>query len=142
MTDDFQRAARRQGWLFEQFVETGLLMEGWKLVAKNWREPLTGCEIDRVMLDPGGVEWWIECKGSWEGREAAKGARRGDTVKKAIGVAWMLSRLNQRDRRPYMLVVSHKPTARVPRKMLDAALEDGLFTAVRQVGLGDSIGAL
>ncbi len=103
---DRQAAASRQGADFERLVMTTLLIEGWQIVARRWRHPEVDVEIDFVAVDPHGVEWWIECKGSWE--STRNGLERTDTAKKAIGSAAILKMLPERQ--PYMLITSHLPT--------------------------------
>jgi len=127
---DAQAAATDQGRRFEQSVITTLRCEGWTIVATH--AVVAGVEVDVVADDPDGRRWWIECKGSWRGR--TPGSRRGDTVKKAVGVAWYLHQ--QPDRCPYMLITSHLPTTSgVPGLMLQAAIDGGLFDRVVTIGL-------
>lgn len=129
---DFQAEASAQGRAFEETVCTLLRVEGWHIVERHVYHE--GAEIDIVAIDPEGVTWWIECKGSWRG--LVPGARRGDTVKKALGVAWwLLDQLD--DRPPYMLVTSHVPDdTTLPGRMLKRAVAAGLFTEIRTVGFG------
>lgn len=127
---DFQASATEQGKAFEAVVLNILLYEGWAIV--DTHATVEGVEIDIVATDPSGAEWWIECKGSHRGK--TPGSKRGDTVKKAVGVAWFLSTLE--DRRPYLLVTSHLPKpGTVAARLLDAAVKHGLFADVRPVGL-------
>lgn len=103
---DRQAASGRQGAAFETTVATLLQIEGWEIVATKWRHPEFDVEVDIVARSPGAAtEWWIECKGSWEGTRP--GLKRTDTLKKALFNGAML-RLAE-DRRPYMIIASHKP---------------------------------
>lgn len=132
MTDlaSAQAAASEQGRHFEQTSVTTLQIEGWKVIATH--VIIAGVEVDIVADDPDGRRWWIECKGSWRGR--TPGSRRGDTVKKAVGVAWYLHQ--QPNRCPYMLITSHLPgIGGVPGLMLQAAIDAGLFDRVLTIGL-------
>lgn len=125
---EFQRAASEQGRRFEDVVEVTLMVKGWTIIERHRK--VGGAEIDMVAVDPDGQEWWIECKGSWKGTQ--HGCRRGDTVKKAMGVAWYLSTLPER--RPYMLVTSHLPNRRtLGETMLARGLEVGLFQRVEDL---------
>lgn len=99
--------ASRQGAAFEETVVLLLLVEGWAILERHWREPTTDVEIDIVAKDPVGETWWIECKGSWLAKN--NGLERTDTLKKAIGSSAVLK--HAPDRRPYMLVTSHLPRA-------------------------------
>lgn len=124
---NFQAAASEQGRRFEETVVTLLKMSGWSIIELHAR--VAGVEIDIVADDVNGVRWWIECKGSWRGK--TPGSKRGDTVKKAVGVAAYLK--NQQDESPckYMLVTSHMPEPNgVGARMLQEALRQGWFDHV------------
>lgn len=126
----FQSLATEQGARFEDAVEFLLRAQGWEIIERHAQ--VEGVEIDIVAADPAGTRWWIEAKGSWRG--SVPGMRRGDTAKKAVAVAWYLSRLAQRC--PYMLVTSHLPTpGTVSARLLDEAVEAGLFDDVLIVGM-------
>lgn len=128
----FQSSSTRQGRAFEEAVVTWLRIADWDIVERHAK--VDGVEVDIVATDPAGVRWWIECKGSWEGPARERGGRRGDTVKKAIAVAWYLHQ--QPDRCPYMLVASHLPAPQlIGGRMLRAAIDAGLFDDVRTIGL-------
>lgn len=131
----FQARASAQGREFESAVEVYLKIAGWRVEQSHSLGNVhhaDGAEIDIVAVDPDGIRWWIECKGSWEGPSGARGSRRGDTVKKAIAVAWWIHRLG--DRHPYMLFTSHLPPAdSLPGRMLRAAFEDRLFDRVETI---------
>lgn len=102
---DRQAAAGRQGRSFHEATRTTLQIEGWTIVAENWRHPEVDVEVDIVAIDRHGVEWWIECKGSWE--SSRNGLQRTDTTKKALFNGALLALTS--DRRPYMIVTSHPP---------------------------------
>lgn len=129
----FQAAAGAQGRAFEEIVEQMLVMVGWTIVARRWREPTTGVEIDLVAIDPGGDTWWIECKGSWLSTSGRNGLIRSDTVKKALGSAWVLSTLSAHP--PYMLVTSDLPAEGTARSWLDLAQHHGLFDRIVVVSI-------
>jgi Holliday junction resolvase-like predicted endonuclease len=126
---DRQAAASRQGAQFEKTVETLLQVEGWTIEATHWRHPEVDVEIDFVAVDPVGVKWWIECKGSWE--SPRNGLERTDTAKKAIGSAAILALLD--DRCPYMLVTSHLPRLGSSGDMWMRRAVGRYFDAVRVV---------
>jgi Holliday junction resolvase-like predicted endonuclease len=104
---DRQAAGVRQGIAFETTAATVLQIEGWSITATKWRHPEFDVEVDICATDPHGVEWWIECKGSWEGTR--QGLKRTDTLKKALFNGAMLALAE--DRKPYMIVCSHVPNA-------------------------------
>lgn len=127
---DFQREAGVQGRSFEETVAFMLKAAGWQITAT--RLVVEGAEIDIVAVEPvTNVEWWIECKGSHRGK--TPGCQRGDTVKKAVGVAAYLWTLE--DARPYRLITSHLPiVGSLGDRMLRSALEQGWFRAIDAVG--------
>jgi hypothetical protein len=102
---DRQAAAGRQGAAFEITVATLLQIEGWTIDATRWRHPDFDVEVDLTATDPDGQQWWIECKGSWEG--SRPGLKRTDTLKKALFNGAMLAL--DPNRKPYMIVASHPP---------------------------------
>lgn len=127
--DKFQSMSSKQGREFEDAVALVLKCKGWNI--DGLRQKIGGEEIDIVATDEIGQQWWIECKGSWQAKGGVNGLRRGDTVKKAVGVAWHLSQLPPDQRRPYWLVTSHRPKPGTgAAKMLDDALAGGLFQRV------------
>lgn len=132
MTEDFQRQASIQGEAFEEAVITLLKCAGWDIKSRKTR--MEGAEVDIIAVHPITTqEWWIECKGSWRGN--TPGARRGDTTKKAVGVAWYLSTLPNPC--PYMLITSHLPTPNtLGDRLLKAARASGIIAEVRDVGFG------
>lgn len=133
VTVAFQAAASQQGRNFEDVVESVLTFFGWRIVDRH--AVVFGVEVDIIADDPNGIEWWIECKGSHRG--ARPGARRGDTVKKAVGVAWYLSTCTPRC--PYMLVTSHLPEPEtVAGRLLEQAQRAGLFDAVKVIDFASS----
>lgn len=126
---NFQATASTQGKSFEEAVAFVLKAGGWDVIELH--AVVAGVEIDIIANDPAGRRWWIECKGSFRGN--TPGSRRGDTVKKAVGVAWYLSTLDERC--PYMLVTSHLPKPEtVGARLLDKAVDVGLFDQVNVVG--------
>lgn len=126
---NFQASASIQGRRYEEIVANVLIASGWTITAKH--DKVNGVEIDITATDPTGVEWWVECKGSWNG--ARPGSKRSDTVKKAIGNAWLLSISDTS--KPYMLITSHLPDAgSATHDALQRALYHGLFTRIETTG--------
>jgi hypothetical protein len=129
--ENFQQSATQQGKSFEEAVQLFLKIGGWTIV--DTHVMVDDFEIDIIADSPDGIRWWIECKGSFRGN--TPGSKRGDTVKKAVGVAWYLHRLPLDQRCPYMLVTSHLPNPGTNgEKMLNAALSDGLFADITTIG--------
>ena len=126
---DFQAAAVIQGAQYEEIVAAALVAMGWTVTHRH--DHVDGVEIDISATDPLGAEWWIECKGSWRG--SRPGAKRTDTVKKAIADAWLLSIASVS--KPYMLITSHLPKVDSHgHRMLTLAQEHGLFTKIAELG--------
>ena len=126
---DFQSRAGHQGRAYEQAVAVHLESFDWIVKDQNWREPYTDVEIDIVAVDRDGIEWWIECKGSWEG--GRNGLTRTDTVKKLIANAALLSRAP--NGRPYMVVTSDLPMRGAGLIWLSQAVEAGWIDEIREL---------
>lgn len=136
--NEHQARAGAQGSAFESHVEEALTRGGWEIVARRARVTELELEVDFIAVDPGGVEWWIECKGSWE--SSRNGAQRSDTTKKAIGTAALLSSCEYR--RPYLLITSDLPVAgSVADRSLERAVREGWFDKVVELPIA-AIGAL
>lgn len=129
---DFQARASRDGRDFEHIAERLLQAEGWTINERNVL--IAGIRIDLVATDPLGERWTVECKGSWEG--SRPGSKRTDTVKKAIGDAWYLSR--QPVPLPHLLLTSHLPERGVAHLLLSEARRAGLFREIRATGIGEA----
>lgn len=126
---EFQAASSIQGRRYEDIVEAILIASGWTIDARH--EKVDGVEIDITATDQLGVQWWIECKGSWNGNRP--GSRRSDTVKKAVCDAWLLS-LSEAPR-PYMLITSHLPDdGSHVHSILATARREGLITRIESTG--------
>jgi hypothetical protein len=105
--NNYQAAASMQGAEFERFCETWLKINGFRIIAHNWEDPVSEMEIDIVAEDADG-ELWAECAGSWASRR--NGLERTDTIYKKIGVANAVSFFNPTHPR-YWLLTSHLPTS-------------------------------
>jgi predicted RecB family endonuclease len=129
VTAGFQASASIQGRRYEDIVEAILVASGWTIDARH--EKVDGVEIDITATDQLGTQWWIECKGSWNGNRP--GSRRSDTVKKAVCDAWLLSLVD--GNRPYMLVTSHLPDeSSHVHSILATARREGLITRIESTG--------
>ena len=126
---DFQRAAGDQGRAFEEIVKTVLSASGAEIVDQNWKDPATLEQVDFVARTASGTTFWVEAKGSWQGR--TKGLERPDTSKKAVANGWHLTYVHGDERPPYVLVASHLPKpGSVADMEIKHAKEAGLFSAV------------
>lgn len=125
----FQASASIHGRRYEDIVEAILVATGWTIDARH--DKVDGVEIDITATDQLGVQWWIECKGSWNGNRP--GSRRSDTVKKALADAWLLSQTTSP--KPYMLITSHLPEPGThTNDILQRAKAAGLITRIESTG--------
>jgi hypothetical protein len=121
----FQAAAGIQGRQFAEQCDQLLHHYGFEVQDRLLLTDL-GVEIDRVAVSPNGNGIWFEYKGSIQG--ARPGLRRTDTLKKAIANGALL--LAMPERRPYVVLTSHKPEAGAGAAMLAAGLQLGYFADV------------
>lgn len=121
----FQAAAGIQGRQFAEQCDQLLHHYGFELHDRVLVADV-GVEIDRVAVSPNGNPVWFEYKGSIQG--ARPGLRRTDTLKKAIANGALL--LAHPQRRPYVVLTSHKPEAGAGAAMLAAALRLEYFADV------------
>jgi len=126
---DFQRTSSEQGRAFEEAVRSVILITGSEILEDGWTDPITKEQVDVVAKTPGGIEFWVEAKGSWKGK--TKGLERTDTSKKAVANAWHFKYKHGSHRPPYILVTTNLPKpGGVGELEIKHALEDGLFTEV------------
>ena len=126
---DFQRTSVEQGRKFEDAVGNVLEITAVTILDTAWKDPATKEEVDFVADTKNGVRFWVEAKGSWQGK--TMGLQRSDTTKKAVANGWHLQYVHGEDRPPYILVGSHLPKAgTVAEKEIEHAKEAGLFSAV------------
>lgn len=115
--DDFQRRSSSVGADFERACNSILEIVGFKLEGKLV-VPEAGIEIDQVAVNRKGVRFLFEAKGS-DYRGKQPGLKRGDSVKKALCLAFLLDML---DYRPFVILTSHLPNKRTTAaKMLRLA---------------------
>ena len=84
MATNFQSESRRSGDLFEDLVESDLGRIGIIEPEKNITLQDVGVEVDFAYTDSVGRQFYIEAKGGESGNKKRPGARRTDSVKKAI----------------------------------------------------------
>lgn len=95
-----------QGRLFEQQCRLILTGLGFSVTDKPHVVDELGIEIDAEAVNRRGVVVWFEFKGSWLGTRP--GARRTDTVKKALLSAYALH-CHGRGFPPLVVLTSHLP---------------------------------
>lgn len=126
---EFQRSSVEQGRYYEGHVRSVLAIRGWTMVSERPTK-VPGGEVDVMANDPDGVLHWIECKGSYKDRP---GLLRDDTAKKAIAVAWMLTRKNP-NRPRYIVITSDLPkVGSLAATYINEALEAGIIDGVMEL---------
>lgn len=134
--NEFQRSSSFQGRAFEQTAVVLLRSAGWGIQGTNVYPDPDYPEIDICATEPVIHRlWYVEAKGSWN---KVPGLERGDTVKKAIAVAYDLMDVRREwsedgdNPIPYMLITSHLPRiGSLPEKMLQRAMLKGVINEVR-----------
>lgn len=86
----FQRDAFRQGDAYRRHAATVLEAEGWQ-VWQHRAVPEAGVIVPIVGIDRNGREFYVLTHGSKLAKHGLNGLARPDTLKKALGVAWVLS---------------------------------------------------
>jgi hypothetical protein len=125
---DPQASSSEQGRRFEVYCANWLVMLWACKPGGPKRLPELGIEIDFEIKCPAGV-FFVECKGSWRG--SRPGARRTDTMKKALANAFLLDagRRLGGDYPPFIILASHLPERGAAAAMLDVALKSGAVAA-------------
>jgi hypothetical protein len=114
MAVEFQRRAVRHGAAFEDSVARVASAIGYMVAGRRVRFGVIG-EVDLWLRSPAGLEFFVECKGSYEGPRP--GLMRTDTVKKAFADCDRLAVLA--DRGLLLLVTSHLPQGGEAAHILD-----------------------
>lgn len=117
-----QRMATEQGRLFEKSCELALQYAGFRVDDVRMTFKKIGVEVDIVATNLINISFFFTCKGSMRG--SRPGARRTDTMKKAICDAFLLS---QEGWTPVVLLTSHIPEHGSGRAMLNSISRDVLF---------------
>ncbi len=114
---NFQRLASEQGKEFRDLCVKALTRTGFAEVVTEVKFSDVGIQLDIVANNRHGIALAIECKGSMLGDRP--GSRRTDTVLKAIGEAYLLSRSQLAESFPPMiLMTSHVAEDKAARAML------------------------
>lgn len=120
-----QSMATEQGRLFEMSCDLALRCAGFQLDNVRVTFKQIGVEVDITATNKFGIPFYFTCKGSMRGTRP--GARRTDTLKKAICDAFLLS---QAGLTPVILLTSHIPDTGSGRAMLNSLPRDVLFDAL------------
>lgn len=127
---NFQRMAVEQGADFNDECQKALKYAGFEIRETEMHLEDVGITLDAVTTNLQDISFAWEFKGSLQGSRPS--LVRTDTVKKAIANGYLLS-ISTAYRShfpPLLLMCSHEPEKGDARIMLDAAIQDGLFTDV------------
>lgn len=86
---NFQSESKRSGDAFEDMVLNDIKRMTTSEITKNYFVPLTGCQVD-FAFNHNGQDVYVEAKGGFQGEGKRPGARRTDSVKKAIANAALI----------------------------------------------------
>ena len=121
----YQASSRRQGAWFEDTCRQILEAAGFTIDGVRQFFPDAGVEVDLIATNLHAISFYITCKGSYRGDRP--GARRTDTLKKAIAEAYAL---HQQGWGPVLLLTSHLPNTRSGRALLASVDPEVLFDTI------------
>lgn len=114
---NFQALASEQGTEFRDLCRKSLIRAGFTEIHTEKTFEDVGVTLDIIAMNQEGISLAIECKGSMMGDRP--GCKRTDTVLKAVGEAFLLSRSEAAPMFPPMLLMtSHVATSGAARTML------------------------
>lgn len=114
-TKNFQALSTMQGREFVAECVTTLERAGFTIVGREVSFPNCGVDVDLIARNVVGIDFYIECKGSFRDRP---GLQRTDTLKKAICNVLLLVADGHT---PIIVLTSHRPTPGRGVAMLTAA---------------------
>jgi len=125
---NFQSESKKSGDDFEALVLEDLRQRGFVDIKKNVYMENTGCEVD--FLAKGDRYEYIECKGGKEGDGKRPGAKRTDSVKKAIANGSIMKKVYES--MYYVVYFSDTPDAgSYSDQMISVALKHKIIDEVR-----------
>lgn len=108
MIKNFQGESSIQGALFVENCLQALRLSGWNILTTKKKIVDVGIEVDIVVQNRHGIDFYIECKGSLQGDRP--GSKRTDTLKKAITSGYLFSLSDEfQCTAPLLLMTSHMP---------------------------------
>lgn len=125
MNGNFQATSKQQGDWFEQTSKQVLVDAGFRVDALRERIHDAGVEVDIIATNRHEISFYITCKGSYRGNRP--GAKRTDTLKKAITDALML---HHQGWGPVLLLTSHKPSGGAGKAMVGNIDPEILFDII------------
>jgi hypothetical protein len=122
--NNFQSESKKSGDHFEDLVYEELVINGYQNIEKNVFIPEAGVEVD-FRAD----SHYIEAKGGYEGDKKRPGAKRTDSVKKAIANGALIKAVDPEAH--YLVYFSCKPTPNSSSDiMINTALKAGIIDQV------------
>lgn len=127
---NFQSESKKSGDAFEDLVLADLISRGFLDIQKNVYMVGTGCEVD--YFAKGDRCEYVECKGGLEGEKKRPGAKRTDSVKKAIANGAIMKTIYE-----YMYYVVYFSDTPEPGsysdQMINQALKHKIIDEVRYI---------
>ena len=125
---NFQSVSGQQGRLYEDQCRAALHAAGFAIDQIHQEIAEAGVDVDIIATNRHDISFYMTCKGSLRG--VRPGARRTDTLKKALAEAWALQHHGWG---PVLLLTSHLPRTPRARALLATGLAGVLFDAVQLV---------
>jgi len=127
-SSDFQSDSKKSGDHFEYLVYSDLISRGFTKIKKNHYVEGTGCEVDFFADD----KEYVEAKGGFEGNGKRPGAKRTDSVKKAIANGALIKAIKSDSY--YVVYFSSMPHANsYSDQMLKLALQNKIIDEIRYI---------
>lgn len=132
---NFQSEASKQGGQFAEICFSALRYAGFELIEKEYEIPEVGIRVDAHTSNKHGISMFWEFKGSLQGERP--GARRTDTLKKAIANGYLFSRSTEYQCcAPMILLTSHIPDHGAGLAMLGCLDRSTFFDVLSPVNNG------
>ena len=129
---NFQSESKKTGDAFEELVYADLVSRGYSDIQPNVYIKGAGCEIDFLASDhPWDKIEYVEAKGGLDGNGKRPGAKRTDSVKKAIANGSLIKALHPEVY--YVVYFSSTPSEGYSSEMIYTALKFKLIDEVRYI---------
>ena len=126
--NDFQSESKKSGDHFEELVYADLIIRGFTNIKKNVYVDGAGCEVDFFADD----KEYVEAKGGFDGDNKRPGAKRTDSVKKAIANGALIKAV--KPDAYYVVYFSSKPFEKsYSNEMINTALKHNIINEVRYI---------
>jgi len=127
--NNYQALASFQGDKFHKEAIDALTMAGFEIADQHYTVPDVGVELDCITNNRHGLAMPWEFKGSWQGDRP--GLRRTDTLKKAVGGAYMFAQSEMAlGMTPLLVMTTHFPQTGMGVLMLRCVKRNVVFAFV------------